>query len=91
MIGTSTPSAMLRTIAFAAVLGITHGFVTPNVVRSAVPVEVRDPKLAVKLMSCGVLTHARSIAGLGCVMFRWYLPHGGMGLSLDSETLNEGR
>lgn len=41
-LGTSTPSAMLRIVAFAAVLGATHGFVTPNVVRSAVPAEVSE-------------------------------------------------
>lgn len=36
------PSAMIRIVAFATVLGATHGFVTPNVVRSAIPAEVSE-------------------------------------------------
>lgn len=37
---------MLRIIAFATVLGVTHGFVTPNVVRSTtIPAEVSRCKV----------------------------------------------
>lgn len=37
---TSASSAMLRALSFAAVIGATYGFVTPHVVRPAIPAEV---------------------------------------------------
>lgn len=56
---------MLRTIAFAAVLGVTHGFVTPNVVRSAVPTERHT---AVRMSAEGPLGRAQFLTASATVV-----------------------